>query len=205
MDLPKDAKLGQDYTFVAQESGKAYNVPISKEGFVNFSEHRVDKVDITMSGDSKIDMKLADEKYGKPRPDGYTWHHNENGTTMELVPSELNNGMPHTGGNAVTKAMIRKADTKGLAVVAGIIASAIVPNTMSATGSEESSTSRTMQAGIADLVNLADPMVQDVLAYATNEINGAIEIVNIFKDEDIPSVPVIELADFDEFMHKDEK
>lgn len=37
----------------------------------------------------------------------YTWHHHEDGRTMQLVPTDLNNpsngGVVHSGGSAVTK------------------------------------------------------------------------------------------------------
>ena len=36
-------------------------------------------------------------------PPGMTWHHNEDGVTMELVPSKLNNNVPHDGGASVVK------------------------------------------------------------------------------------------------------
>jgi len=35
---------------------------------------------------------------GKYSPQGYTWHHHENGTTMILVDSEVHNNARHCGG-----------------------------------------------------------------------------------------------------------
>lgn len=35
--------------------------------------------------------------------DGYTWHHVEDGRTMQLVPRDLHTAVKHTGGVAVIK------------------------------------------------------------------------------------------------------
>jgi A nuclease of the HNH/ENDO VII superfamily with conserved WHH len=38
------------------------------------------------------------EKLGKDKfkePEGWTWHHKEDASTMELIPSELHNNVPH--------------------------------------------------------------------------------------------------------------
>lgn len=45
-------------------------------------------------------------KLGKDRlkePDGWTWPHKEDGTTMELIPSDLHNDVPHSGGVSIAK------------------------------------------------------------------------------------------------------
>lgn len=34
---------------------------------------------------------------------GYTWHHVEDGRTMQLIPQRLHNAVRHTGGCAVIK------------------------------------------------------------------------------------------------------
>ena len=36
-------------------------------------------------------------------PDGYVWHHVENGRTMQLIPREIHNAVRHTGGAAVIR------------------------------------------------------------------------------------------------------
>lgn len=36
-------------------------------------------------------------------PKGYTWHHHQDGITMELVPSALHNNVPHTGGASLAR------------------------------------------------------------------------------------------------------
>jgi hypothetical protein len=56
------------------------------------------------------DFKLADEAMAAQlgtdkfkRPKGWTWHHTEDGTTMQLVPSNLHNNVPHSGGVSLAK------------------------------------------------------------------------------------------------------
>jgi hypothetical protein len=36
-------------------------------------------------------------------PGDWTWHHKEDGTTMELVPADLHNNVPHSGGVSLAK------------------------------------------------------------------------------------------------------
>ena len=45
--------------------------------------------------------KLGQDKFKEPK--GWTWHHTEDGTTMELVPSKLHNNVPHSGGVSLAK------------------------------------------------------------------------------------------------------
>jgi hypothetical protein len=47
--------------------------------------------------DELMENKLANLK---STPDGYTWHHVENSTTMQLIPTDLNQTVAHTGGRA---------------------------------------------------------------------------------------------------------
>jgi hypothetical protein len=68
-------------------------------------------VKIPQTGDSGKDLTLADEMFKKQtgnadwtRPDGMTWHHKEDGTTMMLVPSAVNNNAGHAGGAALFNA-----------------------------------------------------------------------------------------------------
>ncbi len=69
---------------------------------------------------SQRDMLHADELAGiteKFRKDnGWTWHHSEIEGVMELVPTELNRNIPHTGGRAMwspdAKPLKPKTDTK---------------------------------------------------------------------------------------------
>ncbi|MFD3511050.1 HNH endonuclease [Nocardia sp. NPDC058666] len=39
------------------------------------------------------------------RPRGYTWHHHEDGVTMQLVPNGIHDAVRHAGGVAIQKGM----------------------------------------------------------------------------------------------------
>ena len=39
-------------------------------------------------------------------PKGYTWHHCEDGKTMQLIPSDLHRGIGHDGGEKVIAQML---------------------------------------------------------------------------------------------------
>ncbi|KHA51207.1 HNH endonuclease [Sulfitobacter geojensis] len=77
-------------------------------GFPDYSPHSAGNVDIPMRGNRTTDFTAADkamrEQLGDPdwrRPSGHTWHHNENGVTMELIPQNIH----ATGGGASTPHM----------------------------------------------------------------------------------------------------
>ena len=76
-----------------------------KEGYPDFSNHAKHSVEIDVKGNHSTDFTGADEavrkKLGDPnweRPDTHTWHHKEDGVTMELVPKEIHNAAKHKGG-----------------------------------------------------------------------------------------------------------
>jgi DNase/tRNase domain of colicin-like bacteriocin len=78
---------------------------------------------LNMKGNHDTDFKNADKLFAKKigwfkkdgvTPDGkrveqlrdtqnLTWHHHEDMTTMQLVPADLNNKVPHTGGASFVK------------------------------------------------------------------------------------------------------
>jgi RHS repeat-associated protein len=60
-------------------------------------------VPIKQTGKNKIDFPAADAKRGLPRPEGWTWHHHEDGTTMQLIPTIINERFSHTGGASVSR------------------------------------------------------------------------------------------------------
>jgi len=109
---PPDSKGHGRWTSDDGNYSVSYN-----EGFPDFStakgpkgaEVYKGKVEIHMSGDNGVDFKAANtrwkEIYGKPPPKGYTWHHKEDGVTMELVRSDVHNkavsGAAHTGGASI--------------------------------------------------------------------------------------------------------
>lgn len=68
------------------------------------------RVEIRMTGENGPDFGAARQamadKLGLPKfkePAGYTWHHNPDGVTMELIPSELHNNIPHSGGATLAR------------------------------------------------------------------------------------------------------
>jgi hypothetical protein len=75
------------------------------------------EVQISQKGNNSSDMtnarnamreKLGDPNWpgnGNKQPDGYIWHHKEDGTTMQLVRRDVHDraigGAPHTGGQSI--------------------------------------------------------------------------------------------------------
>ena len=84
-----------DYTFKAKGAdGKiedaSVNITLGKTRDADFDAAREAMAE-------KLGVKEFEE------PPGWTWHHKEDGTTMELVPSALHNNVPHSGGVSVSK------------------------------------------------------------------------------------------------------
>lgn len=82
-------------------------VTYNKEGFPDFTPYRhptVKDVQIEFTGERKKDDKAADQAAGiteKMRQDEkYTWHHHEDGKTMQLVKRDVHGDFFHTGGMA---------------------------------------------------------------------------------------------------------
>lgn len=116
------AKSGLDPDRVKKINSVTKGKPVKwKDGNPDFSDYTFKTkaadgtpVDATVTikiGDSReADFQAAREvmaeKLGVKEfddPPGYTWHHKEDGTTMELVPSALHNNVPHSGGVSVSK------------------------------------------------------------------------------------------------------
>ena len=99
-DLPKSIQKQYPHLEHQYPEGIRFN----KKGFPDFSSYAIKKVEIKMTGNHRIDKKRANEGLGyKPNAEhlGYTWHHHENGKTMELVPRDLHDAFRHTGGVSV--------------------------------------------------------------------------------------------------------
>jgi hypothetical protein len=57
-----------------------------------------------MKGDA-TDFTRANKAAGfRKTPPGYTWHHVEDGKTMLLVPTDIHESFPHTGGASPARA-----------------------------------------------------------------------------------------------------
>ena len=110
-NTPKDGPNGSwsgergDSTWVPSDGSPKVTY---KNGFPDYGPYSKGNVDIPMQGNTTTDFTNADramrEKLGDPnwtRPKDYTWHHNENGTTMQLIPKNIH----ATGGGATTPHM----------------------------------------------------------------------------------------------------
>jgi hypothetical protein len=98
---------GKDVLEWQKNHGMPPGTPIQfQEGFPDFSPYATHKVKIDMKGDRSDFTAATDamkQKYPSwEKPTDMTWHHSEDGTTMMLVPTKINN-IPHTGGNALVK------------------------------------------------------------------------------------------------------
>jgi RHS repeat-associated protein len=81
------------------------SVKFTPQGFPDFSPYVVREVSIgNLTGDYVKDSQLANQAIGlNVTPQGYTWHHVEDGVTMQLVPQDLHQAVRHTGGAAVLR------------------------------------------------------------------------------------------------------
>jgi hypothetical protein len=97
-----------------KENGELVDVTY-RNGYPDFSPYKYDgdlgdsEVKIDMTGNNNTDFKRANEEAGfgpgaDDHPDGYTWHHNEDGTTMQLIQSDVHDAAPHTGGASLARA-----------------------------------------------------------------------------------------------------
>jgi hypothetical protein len=77
-------------------------VRFTRAGYPVFTPHSVERVRVDgLDGFMRNDEPLANKAAGlKETPDGYTWHHVEDGKTMELVPTDVHRAVQHTGGRA---------------------------------------------------------------------------------------------------------
>ena len=77
-------------------------VRFTSQGFPDFTPHTVAQFDIEgLTGVYNVDAAFANAKLGiSSTPDGYVWHHVENGVTLQLIPQDIHNAARHTGGAA---------------------------------------------------------------------------------------------------------
>jgi hypothetical protein len=89
-----------------------------KEGFPDFSQQAVKEVKLNNLSGTDKDFGLANKAAGyESTPKGYTWHHVQDGTTMQLVPTSIHQQTAHTGGSAWLK-------SGGAAAAAGVAGNA---------------------------------------------------------------------------------
>lgn len=85
-------------TVTTYDSG---NVSITVNGHAD----AVAEVEIEgLTGDYAKDAAMANKAAGLPStPEGYVWHHVEDGKTMQLIPQSVHNEVRHTGGAAIIR------------------------------------------------------------------------------------------------------
>jgi hypothetical protein len=81
-------------------------VRFTADGFPDFSPYATHTVTIEphFAGNHTTDPARANELAALPTtPDGYTWHHHQDTTTMQLVPKDLHRAVRHAGGVSLMK------------------------------------------------------------------------------------------------------
>ncbi len=93
--LPQDLKIKYPH-----------GVPFNGSGQPDFTRYAAKKVQINMTGNNAIDFSRANQLSGyKKTPDGFTWHHHEDTSSMMMIPKDLHRAINHTGGVAVMKGL----------------------------------------------------------------------------------------------------
>jgi HNH/ENDO VII superfamily nuclease len=88
----------------AHLAGKVHpvtKVPFDAHGFPDFKAAGLvqKEVQITYTGTRGGDFAAANQAAGLPStPRNMTWHHHQDGTTMQLVPTRIHDNTGHTGG-----------------------------------------------------------------------------------------------------------
>ena len=77
-------------------------VRFSSDGYPIYDPYAIKTVKVKgLAGNRGIDNRKANAAaHFVETPDGYTWHHHEDGVTMQLVPTDLHDAVKHTGGVA---------------------------------------------------------------------------------------------------------
>jgi uncharacterized protein RhaS with RHS repeats len=76
-------------------------VPFDRDGYPDFKSggHVTTEVKSQQTGTRRGDFDSANRAAGYERtPEGMTWHHHQDGTTMQLVPRDVHAQTGHTGG-----------------------------------------------------------------------------------------------------------
>ena len=106
--LADKATAGSTIIRNAHLAGKVHpvtGIPFDVHGFPDFSGAATKTVNITQTGNRAADFAAANKAAGlRSTPEGFTWHHHQNGQTMQLVPYDTHYKTGHTGGVSVKKA-----------------------------------------------------------------------------------------------------
>lgn len=82
-------------------------IRFTSDGYPDFSPYAIKTVKPKkgLTGNHYTDEAIANSEAGlDATTDGYTWHHHQDGVTMQLVPKYLHYATKHTGGAAVIRA-----------------------------------------------------------------------------------------------------
>lgn len=81
-----------------------HGVPFTTQGYPDFSRYVIKKATVKFTKNRTKDFEVADKLTGiskRLRKDNkLTWHHHEDGKTMQLIKTELHEAVRHTGGFA---------------------------------------------------------------------------------------------------------
>jgi len=115
------ARPGSRVTVPAERARLAREYPrgvrFTRAGHPVLTPYAVKRVHVDgLNGDMPHDNPLANAKAGIPGsrpPQGYSWHHVEDGKTMELVPRDLHYAVKHTGGRAAIPGQLKEVTPGG--------------------------------------------------------------------------------------------
>ncbi|MEK9150014.1 MAG: HNH endonuclease, partial [Candidatus Desantisbacteria bacterium] len=86
--------------YVYEHNGTLAKVEIDMQGYVGTISKNDNVYEVTPDFNAANEaMRKIDPNWKKPK--NYTWHHNEDGVTMELVPTAIHKNVPHTGGASI--------------------------------------------------------------------------------------------------------
>jgi RHS repeat-associated protein len=97
----KGGTIDEDWTYTDWEGNKVYY----KDGYPDYesSGYVRAQVEIQQKGNHTTDYTDATKANGGVQPEGTTWHHHQNGTTMQAVDIEIHRRFTHRGGVSVKK------------------------------------------------------------------------------------------------------
>lgn len=76
-------------------------IPFDADGYPDFSSVSKETVKIRFADppNRALDAAAANRAAGLAEtPEGYVWHHHQDGTTMQLVPRDIHTQTGHSGG-----------------------------------------------------------------------------------------------------------
>lgn len=103
IDHSKTRKNADGSTTYTDKTGR--EVTYDKNGHADFTPHAEAEVQIDgLTGNHPLDEAMANKAVGlESTPKDYTWHHVQDGKTMQLVPRDVHQTFPHTGGASILK------------------------------------------------------------------------------------------------------